>query len=133
MWSVSAERMAEDPAHCGGYGWSDTSQARCATLREATAPARRAHLGVRIARVTAGSMVTLLGLALLLLPGPGLAVIAAGLSILAIDVPFAQRLLQQVVVRLPQDADGGTPTWLLVATGTGLAVSVAVSLALMLT
>ena len=75
---------------------------------------------MRVGRISAGTIVTLLGLSLLVLPGPGLVVVAAGLSILAIDVPFARRLLQNVRRRLPQDADGGTPTWLLITMGAGV-------------
>jgi len=47
-------------------------------------------------------------------------------------VPQAQRLLQRVRDRLPQDADGGTPSWLVMVMGAGLAVSVVVSVALMI-
>ena len=132
MWLVSAERVAEDPADGGGYGWTDAVVTPPPVLRVVD-QAERACLVVRVARISAGAAVTLLGIALLVLPGPGLAVIAGGLSILSIDVPSAQRLLQQVKERLPQDADGGTPGWLVIAMGAGLAVSVAFSVALTVT
>lgn len=131
---VSAERIADEPAHGSGYGWRrDALDAEMATgTREADDQAARASLVVRAARISAGTIVTLLGLSLLVLPGPGLVVVAAGLSILAIDVPFARRLLQRVRDRLPQDADGGTPTWLLVTMGLGLAAGLGASAAFML-
>lgn len=131
MGSVSAERMADDPAHGGGYGWSSEAAPRGTPLQEAAGPAPRASLVVRIARISAGAVVTLFGVSLLVLPGPGVAVIAAGLSILAIDVPPARRLLRRVRDRLPQGPDGATPGWLVMAMGAGLAVSVVVSVALM--
>lgn len=93
--------------------------------REDTFEEAKAHLVVRLARITAGVLVTLLGLALLVLPGPGLIVVAAGLSILAIDVPFARRLLQQVQDRLPKDESGGIPRWLLLVGGLALVAGVA--------
>jgi hypothetical protein len=129
MGPVSAERMADD--RDGAYGWSAEAVPLRPTLL-ATVVAPEACLIVRAARITAGAMVTLLGVTLLVLPGPGVATIAAGLSILSIDVPQAQRLLQRVRDRLPQDADGGTPSWLVMVMGAGLAVSVVVSVALMI-
>jgi hypothetical protein len=67
------------------------------------------------------------------LPGPGLVIIAGGLSILAIDVPFARRLLASVRQRLPQDAAGATPRWLNLLMGGGVAVGLSLSVALLLT
>jgi Putative transmembrane protein (PGPGW) len=61
----------------------------------------------RVATIVAGSLVLALGLALLVLPGPGLIVTAAGLGILASEVPFAARWLEKVRERLPEDEDGG--------------------------
>jgi uncharacterized protein (TIGR02611 family) len=53
-----------------------------------------------------GFVVTVFGIVLLPLPGPGWVVIAAGLSILAKDVAWADRLLRRVRRRLPRRADG---------------------------
>ncbi|HSL59185.1 MAG TPA: PGPGW domain-containing protein [Acidimicrobiales bacterium] len=95
--------------------------------REETVEEAKAHLLVRIARILAGTFVVLAGTAMLVLPGPGLLVIAAGLSILSIDVPFARRLLDQVRARLPQDADGSVPRWVLVMSVSGLVVGIGLS------
>ena len=43
----------------------------------------------------------------LLLPGPGLPVLAIGLAILARDVAWADRLLGHVTARIPKGEDGG--------------------------
>ena len=56
--------------------------------------------------MTAGSLLLLAGLAMLALPGPGWLTIALGLGLLAQDVPWAERTLEQVRKRLP--AEGGT-------------------------
>jgi hypothetical protein len=77
--------------------------------REETEAEAKRHLLVRVARVSAGVVVLLLGVAMLALPGPGLFVIALGLGLLATDVPFAARLLENVRGRLPQDEDGKLP------------------------
>jgi len=42
-----------------------------------------------------GSTVVLLGIALLVLPGPGLAIIALGVAILAIEFAWAKRVLER--------------------------------------
>jgi uncharacterized protein (TIGR02611 family) len=77
--------------------------------REETVEQAKRHILVRIARISAGVVVLLLGISMIFLPGPGVIVIAIGLGLLAQDVPFARRLLDKVRARLPQDADGKLP------------------------
>lgn len=54
---------------------------------------------VRISRIGAGLALVLLGLFLLVLPGPGILTIAAGLAILAIDFVWARNLLDWMKLR----------------------------------
>lgn len=56
--------------------------------------------------MTAGTIVGIAGLAMMVLPGPGLPVLALGLAILARDVAWADRLLGHVTARIPKDDDG---------------------------
>lgn len=77
---------------------------------EETIEEAKRHLVVRIVRIVAGVIVLIIGLALLVAPGPGLLAIALGLGLLAQDVPFAAKLLDRVKARLPQDEDGKLPT-----------------------
>ncbi len=58
----------------------------------------------RIIRIVSGSTLVVAGTAMLVLPGPGLLTIAAGVSILAKDVPWAQRLKDKVDARLTKPA-----------------------------
>ena len=51
-----------------------------------------------------GGVMILVGLALLVLPGPGLLVIALGLAVLATEYAAARRLLDRIKARLPVDA-----------------------------
>jgi uncharacterized protein (TIGR02611 family) len=74
--------------------------------REKTETGAKAHVAIRIVRIVAGSVVTLGGLAMMPLPGPGLPVVAVGLAILARDVAWADRLLGHVRDRIPTDDDG---------------------------
>ena len=64
----------------------------------------------RADRILGGTLLSLLGLILLVLPGPGLVVLALGLALLAQDIPFAKNLLEQVQRRLPDDGTGKVPT-----------------------
>jgi len=89
--------------------------------REETVAEAKRHLLWRAARIVVGSMVTLAGLLLIVLPGPGLVVVAMGLAILAQDVPFARRLLDRVRARIPSDAEGNISKPILYG---GLAISV---------
>lgn len=67
------------------------------------------HIVLRVGSVVLGFVVLCLGIAMLALPGPGLLVVAIGLGLLATEIPFARRLLDNVRERLPQDADGKLP------------------------
>lgn len=89
---------------------------------EETADEAKRHILVRIGRVGLGVMVLIAGLIMLPFPGPGLLTIAAGLALLASDVPFARRLLVKVRERVPSDSDGNISRPILFG---GLAVSVA--------
>jgi hypothetical protein len=89
--------------------------------REETEQQAKRHVLFRLGRIIAGSLVCLAGLFLLVLPGPGLVVLAIGLAILAQDVPFARRLLDRVRARIPSDAEGNISKPILYG---GLAVSV---------
>lgn len=51
------------------------------------------RLALKIAVTVAGPLVILAGVAMLVLPGPGLVVIAAGFGLLAAEYPWARRLL----------------------------------------
>lgn len=74
--------------------------------REETREQAKRGVVRRLARMTGGTLLCLLGLALLVLPGPGLVVLAMGLVLLAVDVPWAARLLERVRARLPEGEDG---------------------------
>lgn len=89
--------------------------------REETQAEAKRHILVRIGRICLGVVVLIAGLIMLPFPGPGLLTIAAGLALLASDVPFARRLLVKVRERVPSDAEGNISRPVLFG---GLAVSV---------
>lgn len=74
--------------------------------REATEQAAKAHVAIRVVRITVGSIVTLAGLIMMPLPGPGLPIVAFGLAVLSRDVAWADRLLGFMRNRIPRGNDG---------------------------
>ena len=72
---------------------------------ETLAEAKR-NVILRAVRVGVGIIVCMAGLFLIVFPGPGLVVLAAGLAILSRDVPFARRLLVNVRARIPENEQG---------------------------
>ena len=70
---------------------------------------REKHLersrAVRVVVAIFGFLVVLAGLAMLVLPGPGLLVIAIGLGILALEFVWAERLLERTVDKMDDAAD----------------------------
>ncbi len=74
--------------------------------REETVEEAKKSLVRRLARFTAGVLLTLLGVAMLVLPGPGILAMVAGLALIAPEVPFADRWMQRLRKRLPEGDDG---------------------------
>jgi uncharacterized protein (TIGR02611 family) len=60
---------------------------------------------VRVVVALFGFLVVLAGLAMLVLPGPGLLVIAIGLGTLALEFVWAERLLERTVDKMDEAAD----------------------------
>ena len=77
--------------------------------REETREEARRGVVTRLLRMASGSLVTIIGVIMMPLPGPGLLIVAVGLGILSRDVAWADRLLQIVRKRLPSDSDGRLP------------------------
>jgi uncharacterized protein (TIGR02611 family) len=67
---------------------------------------RERHLGrsrfYRVPFALLGFTVVLLGIAMLVLPGPGLLVIAVGLGMLALEFAWAERVLERTLERMTQ-------------------------------
>jgi uncharacterized protein (TIGR02611 family) len=74
---------------------------RAERLRARLAERRAEHLQrgrlYRLLVMVAGAMVTMAGLALLVLPGPAFVVIPIGLAMLALEFAWAERLLDRAI------------------------------------
>jgi uncharacterized protein (TIGR02611 family) len=84
--------------------------------------------GKRIAVIIAGSAVTIAGVAMLVLPGPGLLVIFAGLAILSSEFEWADRLRDRVRDRA-EEAAKATGVSLRAVVIVGIFFAVAISVA----
>lgn len=76
--------------------------------REQTEAAAWHNVVVRMSRIVLGFLVLFAGLAMMVLPGPGLLGIAAGLGILARDFEWAERLLLIVRKKANEAKDAAT-------------------------
>ena len=94
-------------------------------VREDTVEEAKASIVVRVARITLGFVVTIVGIIAIPLPGPGWLIVIAGLSILARDFVWAAkliRLIRRTIPGIPEDGQIPRRTWaimgvLLVAAG----------------
>ena len=78
--------------------------------RESTEAEARSHVLVRVGRMAVGTIVVIIGIIMMPLPGPGALVVAGGLVILARDVAWADRLLRYFRHKMPGvPADGKIP------------------------
>jgi hypothetical protein len=104
-------------------------EAEIETSHEATEAEAERGLIRRVARLVAGFSLVILGIFLLVLPGPGLITIAAGLALLSRDVPFARRWLAIVRRRIPESEEGEVAGWVIVMSATLLVASIIGSIA----
>lgn len=74
-------------------------------LRERQTRHRERGIVFRVAFAVAGFLVILGGILLLVLPGPGLLVIAIGLGMLALEFAWAERALERALLRLDHEVD----------------------------
>lgn len=74
--------------------------------REESVEEAKRHIVLRIANVVGGVLVVIVGLAMMVLPGPGVVVTLIGLALLAPEVPFADRMLKTLRARVPEGEDG---------------------------
>lgn len=91
--------------------------------------AAQAHIFVRMARMTLGFVVLLIGIVAIPLPGPGWLIVAAGLTILAKDVAWADRALRYIrrkVPGVPEDGKIPPSTMLLGAAATAAAIGLSI-------
>lgn len=65
---------------------------------------------VRLARIGTGVVLILLGMPMLVLPGPGILTIAAGLAVLSSEFTWAQRLLDWMKKKFRGYFAGNAPT-----------------------
>ena len=68
--------------------------------------ASRASVVTRAVRIVGVTATTLTGVALLVLPGPGIVLIVAGLGILGKDIPVAARLHERMMMHAKRAASG---------------------------
>ena len=100
-------------------------------LRERQADHRPAAACIALAFVLAGTVVLLIGIAMLVLPGPAFVVIPIGLAILSLEFAWAEHLLERALIKGEQarrSATEATPAqkWL---TGAAIAFAAAAALA----
>jgi hypothetical protein len=74
--------------------------------RSAPGPERRLHPVKRVALGTAGGILLLVGAALLVLPGPGLLLVLAGVVLLARAVPAVARFEEPLRIRAAAAVEG---------------------------
>lgn len=66
---------------------------------------------VRLAIIVVGWVVLIAGLVMMVLPGPGIVAILAGLGILSRELPWAERLMEAVREKAKLDELKEQPAW----------------------
>ena len=87
-------------------------QAEYATGRqEETEEEARRHVIIRIGTIIVGFIVLIAGLAMLVLPGQGIITVIIGLTILARELPWAERMLEYAKKKAKLDELKHQPLW----------------------
>lgn len=95
---------------------------------ERTEEAARRNIVLRLGTIAVGFIVLLAGVAMMVLPGPGIVVIIIGLGILARELPWAERLLEYAKKKAKVDELKEQPRWVQVAMWTGTVAAVVASM-----
>ncbi len=119
--SLDARR---DRLHAAAY-----DAERSTGTRERTPEQAERSLIVRIAVITLGSLITLAGLAMLVLPGPGIVVLIAGLGVLSTEVAWAERLLAYAKRKAHVDKVTAQAPWIKPVAAAVAVVAIVVSVA----
>ncbi len=96
---------------------------------ERTDAQARRNIVLRLLIIAVGTIITLAGLAALVLPGPGLVLILVGLGILAQEVPWAERLLTYAKEKARVDKVKTQPRWVKVVLGVFTTLGIAAGIA----
>lgn len=96
--------------------------------RERTEAAAQRNIVVRVAIIVVGVVVLLAGLAMMVLPGPGIVAILVGLGILAQEFTWADRLLKTVRNKTKVDEVANQPAWVQVLLGLVTVAAIAASI-----
>lgn len=95
---------------------------------ERTEDAARRNILLRIGTIILGAIVLVAGIAMLVLPGPGIVVVIIGLGILARELPWAERLLEYAKKKAKVDELKEQPRWVQVAMWIGTIAAVTASM-----
>lgn len=79
--------------------------------REDSEEQARRHIIIRVGTIVVGSIVLLIGLAMMMLPGPGILGVLAGLGILSRELPWAERMIEYVKKRAKIEQLKQQPQW----------------------
>lgn len=96
--------------------------------QERTEEAARRNIVLRLGTIAVGFVVLLAGLAMIVLPGPGIVVIIIGLGLLARELPWAARLLEYAKKKAKVDELKEQPRWVQAAMWTGTVAAVVASM-----
>jgi len=96
-------------------------------VQERTEQAARRNVLFRLATIVVGFLVLTGGLVMMVLPGPGVLGILAGLGILSRELPWAERLMEYVKKRAKIDELKQQPRWVQAVMWTLTALAVVAS------
>lgn len=104
------------------------SAERATGRKERTRQAAKRNIVVRLVLIIVGTLVFLVGLAMLVFPGPGILVSLVGLGILAREFTWADNLMKTLRAKSHVDEIGRLPIWAQIALGLVSMAAVAASL-----
>lgn len=79
--------------------------------QEATLEQAKRHVVIRLGTIVVGFVILVGGLMMMILPGPGIVGILAGLGILSRELPWAERVMEYVKKRAKLDELKEQPRW----------------------
>ena len=96
-------------------------------VQEDTEAKARRHVVLRVGTIVIGFIVLIAGLAMLVLPGQGIITVIIGLTILARELPWAERMLEYAKKKAKLDELKHQPVWVKVVAWGFTALAIAAS------
>ncbi|WP_426573162.1 PGPGW domain-containing protein [Aquihabitans sp. McL0605] len=124
---AASDEPVDEPGRLGRLREAAIAAEYATGRQEDTEEEARRHVIIRVGTIVVGFIVLIAGLAMLVLPGQGIITVIIGLTILARELPWAERVLEYAKKKAKLDELKHQPVWIKVVAWGFTVVAIAAS------